>query len=219
VAGDFFNVDLLVSAMSMRFAFALSSLLCSLMLSACATVGAVSTAAKVANFALETVGLKAPDAPPLPEFQMPARNVALKLHAGKNLNSAETANPLSLITRIYKLKQTGAFYSMPYDTFLSPEKEKAALGGDLIEVRELSLIPGQLYEVTEKVSREANYVGIVTLFRKPAPQRWRAAFAAVDAETSGIIVGLHACSLTVGKGATTDQSSLSTMANSPSRCQ
>jgi type VI secretion system protein VasD len=205
----------------MRFIFVVLQFVLCVTLSACSAVGAVSTVAKVADFALETVGLKKPELPKppeLPDLQKPPRNVALKLHAGDNLNSGATDKPLSLITRVYKLKQTGAFYAATYDTFLSPEKEKQVLGADLLEVRELSLVPGQLYEVNEKVSRESSYVGIVTLFRSPAPQRWRAAFAANDAETSGIIIGLHACSLTLGKGATTDQSNIADLITTPSRC-
>lgn len=200
----------------MRFIFILLSLVMGLSLGACSSV------MKVTDFALESVGLKKPELPKppeLPEFQKPQRNVELKLHAGDNLNSGATDKPLSLIARVYKLKQTGAFYSAPYDTFLSPEKEKQVLGADLLEVRELSLIPGQRYEVTEKVSRESNYIGIVMLFRSPAPQRWRAAFAAQEAEASGIIIGLHGCSLTLGKGASTDQSNIAALISTPSRCQ
>ena len=203
----------------MRFLFAFFVLGSAFILSACAAVGAVSAATKIANFALESTGLKKPELPELPEFQKPPRNIALKLHASSNLNGGATGKPLSLITRVYKLKQTAAFYSAPYDVFLSPEKEKALLGADLLEVRELTLVPGQLYEVTEQVSRESTYIGVVTLFRKPAPQRWRAAFAAAEAETSGITMGLHACSMTLGKGASTDQVQMSEMVNIPSRCQ
>ena len=200
----------------MRFLFVFFVLGSAFILSACAAVGAVSAATKIANFALESTGLKKPE---LPEFQKPPRNIALKLHASSNLNAGATGKPLSLITRVYKLKQTAAFYSAPYDVFLSPEKEKALLGADLLEVRELTLVPGQLYEVTEQVSSESTYIGVVTLFRKPAPQRWRAAFAAAEAETSGITMGLHACSMTLGKGAFTDQVQMSEMVNIPSRCQ
>jgi type VI secretion system protein VasD len=200
----------------------------SLMLSACAALGPDSALGKVSDIALETIGLKKaeklekpalPTIPEIPELQKPPRNVALQLHAGTNLNAGNTDRPLSLLTRVYKLKQTGAFYSAPYEAFLSPEKEKAALGADLIEVRELNMIPGQLYSVTEKVSRESAYVGIVTLFRTPAAQRWRAAFVAKDAEGLGIIVGLHACSLTVGKGASMDQGTMASAANTPSGCE
>lgn len=197
-------------------------LLGSFMLSACGTLDSESTMGKAANYAMEKVGLKAPETPALPDMpdiQMPARKVALKLHAGSNLNVGATGQPLSLVTRIYKLKQTGAFNSAPYAAFLSPEAEKEALGADLIEVRELSLVPEQKYEVVEKLAPQANYLGIVTLFRTPAPQRWRAAFAVKEAESAGVIVGLHACSLTVGKGAVAEQAKQIDLANSPARCQ
>ena len=101
---------------------------------------------------------------------------------------------------------------------MSPEKEKAALGADLIEVREFNLVPGQMYEVTETVSREAGYIAVVTLFMSPAPKRWRIAFSAADAEAAGITLGLHACSLTLGKGAASDLGKLADSGNSPARC-
>jgi len=191
-------------------------------LSGCGTLDSDSTLGKAANYAMEKVGLKAPEIPELPEkpdIQMPSRKVTLKLHAGSNLNAGSTGKPLSLVTRVYKLKQTGAFNSAPYAAFLSPEAEKQALGADLIEVRELSLVPEQKYEVVEKLPPEANYLGIVTLFRSPAPQRWRAAFAVKEAQSDGIIVGLHACSLTLGKGAAAEPGQSINLVNLPARCQ
>jgi type VI secretion system protein VasD len=187
-------------------------------LSACGTTGLVSAVGKVADIALEATGFKKPEIPEIPDLQKPPRNVSLKLHAGDNLNAGTADKSLSLVAKIYKLKQTEAFYAASYDSFLSPEKEKLALGADLLEVREISLIPGQLYEVIEKVSRESSYIGVVTLFRTPAPQRWRAAFTSKDAETSGITLGLHACSLTLGKGAASDQAKLAALAATPARC-
>ncbi len=185
--------------------------------SGCSAVGAVSVVGKAAAAALEAAGLKMPDAPELPELQKPPRNVALKLHAGSNLNAGRTNLSFSVVARIYKLKQTGTFYSAPYDSFSSPDKEKIALGADLVEVREINLIPGQLYEVNEKVSRESGYIGIVTLFRSPAPLRWRAAFSAREAETLGVTLGVHACSLTLGKGAALEQVNQA-LAQTPARC-
>jgi type VI secretion system protein VasD len=193
-----------------------------LLLGGCSTVsGEPSTLSKMADLALEAVGMKKPEVPAvpeMPEMQKPPRKVALRLHAGSNLNAGATDTPLSLITRIYKLRQTAAFYATPYDSFLSPEKEKAALGADLIEVREINLVPGQVYEVTETVSREAGYIAVVTMFMSPAPKRWRIAFAAADAETMGITLGLHACSLTLGKGAASDLAKLADSGNAPARC-
>ena len=163
-----------------------------LMLQGCA-------AGTVAGAAMEIVGMR--KAPELPESQKPARNVAIRLHASPNLNAGAGSQPLALAARIYKLRQPAAFQQMPFDGFLSQHDERTLLGNDLLEVKEVMLIPGQRYEIVEKVTREACYIGVVALFRAPAEQRWRLAFAAGEAEKSGITVGLHACALSAGAGA------------------
>jgi type VI secretion system protein VasD len=153
----------------------------------------------LAGAALEAAGMR--KAPELPDAQKPPRSVAIRLHAADKLNVDARGQPLALVARIYKLRQSAAFEQAPYAAFLSPHAEKEALGADLIEVKEVTLVPGQRYEVLEKVSREAGYVGVVALFRAPAAQRWRLAFAAAEAEQAGLTVGLHACALSVGAGA------------------
>lgn len=108
----------------MRILHTISYITLCIALSACGTTGLVSAVGKVADFALEATGLKKPEVPEIPDLQKPPRNVALKLHAGENLNAGTADKSLSLVARIYKLKQTEAFYAAPYDAFLSPEKEK-----------------------------------------------------------------------------------------------
>jgi type VI secretion system protein VasD len=152
-------------------------------------------AGTIASAAIELAGLR--KAPELPELQKPPRQVAIRLHAGGNLNAGGGGQPLALSARIYKLRQRTAFERASYHGFLNPQTERELLGADLVEVREVQLIPGQRYEALESVSREATHIGVVALFRKPAPQRWRAAFSAADAEKSGITIGLHACALSV----------------------
>jgi type VI secretion system protein VasD len=147
---------------------------------------------------LESIMRKAPE---LPDAQKPPRSVAIRLHAAAKLNVDASGRPLALVARIYKLRQSAAFEQAPYAAFLNPRAEQEALGADLIEVKEITLVPGQRYEVTEKVAREAGYIGVVGLFRAPASQRWRLAFAAAEAEQAGLTVGLHACALSAGAGA------------------
>lgn len=190
-----------------------------LLLGGCSTTQEPSTLSKFGDLVLQAVGFQQPELPPVPDAQLPARKVVLRLHAGGNLNAGAGDTPLSAITRIYKLKQTAAFYATPYDSFLSPEKEKAALGVDLVEARELSLVPGQMVEATEVVGRDVSYIGVVTLFMSPAPRRWRVAFSAAEAENRGITLGLHACSLTIGKGAASDQGNLADSGNAPAQCR
>ena len=151
----------------------------------------------LANAALQMAGLAKP-APEVPEAQKPPRNVSIRLHAGQRLNTDPQGRPLALVARIYKLRQSAVFEQAPYDSFLDAAREKALLGSDLLEVQEVLLVPGQRYEIQEKVGREAAFIGVVALFRAPAAQRWRATFAAPDAERDGVTIGLHACALSVG---------------------
>ena len=158
-------------------------------------------AGSIAGSALEMVGIRKPVE--LPDLQKPPRTVAIKLHASPNLNADAAGHPLALVARIYKLRQTTAFERAAFEGFLNVHTERELLGNDLLEVKEIMLIPGQRYEISEKVSREAYYIGVVALFRAPAERRWRLAFAADDAEKSGITIGLHACAMSTGAGAAT----------------
>lgn len=140
-------------------------------------------------------------APEVADAQKPARTVSVRLHAANKLNTDARGQSLALVARLYKLRQSAAFEAAPYAAFLSPQAEQAAFGADLLEVKEITLVPGQKYEVQEKVSREAGYIGIVALFNKPAPQRWRLAYTAAEAEPAGVSVGVYACSMASGAGA------------------
>lgn len=147
--------------------------------------------------ALESVGIKKPE---VPESAKPERSIRWRLQASDALNTDAQGESLALLTRIYKLKSPNAFMQVPYEVFGDPAQEKARLGDELIETREVQLIPGQRHEVMDKVAREAPYVAIVALYRQPAPQRWRYVFSAEAAEKTGLTLGAHACALTVQSG-------------------
>jgi type VI secretion system protein VasD len=169
--------------------------LCTLcLLSACGGGGSLAGAA------MEAAGLRKP-APPLPEAPQPPRSVALRLHAAKRLNVDARGRPLALLVRVYKLRQRTAFEGAPYAAFLSAQAERDALGTDLIDVKEVMLVPGQQLELADTLAREAAYLGVVALFHAPAREGWRLAFAASEAEKTGVTVGLHACAMSVGGGA------------------
>lgn len=176
-------------------------------LSACAT-GTVDKA-------MEAVGVRA--SMPAAELPKPLRTVAIRLHAADKLNVDRQGKSMAVVARIYALRQSAPFEQAPYDTFLSAQKEKDALGADLVDVKEVTLVPGQHYEVSAKLAREAAYIGVVALFHAPSPQRWRFAFAADDAEKSGVTLGAHACSLSVAAGAAPALHTMQVL--SPVRCQ
>lgn len=153
--------------------------------------------------ALEAIGFKKPElpkAPDLPEVQLPDRKIRWRLHASDSLNVLPSGESVAMLTRIYKLRSPNAFLQAPYEVFGNPAKEKAQLGDDIIETREVQMIPGQQDEVTDQTAREARYIGIVALYRNPATQRWRYAFRSESAEKSGLSIGLHACAMSVQVG-------------------
>lgn len=168
--------------------------LCSLLAGCAAGVPLLGAAASTV---LQATGLGKPD---VPDAQKPPRNIALTLAAAPNLNAAKDNHPLAVVVRLYALKDPTSFQQASFDAFTDPAKEKGALGTDLLSVREVTLIPGQRYQMVEKVSREAQAFGIVALFRDPAMRRWKFAFDPAKSEKSGIMVGLHNCAMTVANG-------------------
>lgn len=174
------------------------------LLSGCAGAGVDAAAAAdkpLLAGAMEAVGLRKPPPPPLPEAQQPPRNVTLRLHAAKRLNVDARGQSLALLVRVYKLRQRAAFDAAPYAAFLSPQAEREALGADLVEVKEVTLVPGQQLELADRLARDTGWLGIVALYHSPAREGWRLAFAANEAEQAGVTVGLHACAMNVGSGA------------------
>lgn len=151
----------------------------------------------VKDKALESVGLKKAE---VPESAKPERTLAWTLQADEQLNRGRSGPALSVVTRLYKLRSPDALLKAPMETFGNPALERARLGDDLIEVREIPLVPGQVVSFKEKTHRDVRHVAVVALFHSPAAGRWRYAFATEDAERTGIALGAHACSLTVGQG-------------------
>lgn len=168
--------------------------------------GVMGLVGEAADKALVAMGLKKPatpeipDMPNVPDSALPDRRIAWRVFASDSLNVNEAGQSLALVVRLFKLKSPDAFLQAPYDTFGDTAKEKAALGDDLLAAREFQLVPGQHMQATDKVAREARFVGIVALYRNPAKGRWRYAFNAATAERSGLHIGAHACAMSVQVG-------------------
>jgi type VI secretion system protein VasD len=145
------------------------------------------------------IGLRKPA--PVPESQQPPRNVVVHLHAAPRLNVDARGRSLALLVRIYKLRQRGAFDEAPFAAFLSPQAERDALGTDLVDVREVTLVPGQRLDINDRLARDTPWLGVVALFHAPAGNAWRAVIPAAAAEGAGATVGLHACALSAGDAA------------------
>lgn len=180
-----------------------------LALSACASIqgGAQKFGEGLGNMgdkALETIGFKKPEVPQMPELPeaaKPARPMTLRLAASDSLNVDAAGRSLSLVVRVYKLRGATAFLNAPQETFGNNKQEKDALGDELIESREIVLLPGQQQRISERWAREATHIGVVALFRAPAPHRWRYAFELENFQLiDGLVLGAHACAMSVASG-------------------
>jgi type VI secretion system protein VasD len=133
------------------------------------------------------------------------QKVTLRLHAGQVLNTDASGQSLSVVARIYKLRDKQAFENAPAAAFMDPKNGVSQeLTADTLEAREVVLTPGQKYEVVETLPGEAAYIGVVALFRAPAEQRWHFVFDAKSAASSGITLGLHGCAISVASGQALD---------------
>jgi type VI secretion system protein VasD len=167
-------------------------------------VGCASSAGGggVLDSSLQMLGITKPNVPDVSAVPLPPVNkkVALRIHAGERLNVDGSGRSLSIVVRIYKLKDPNAFTLAPYDAFKNSDTERVAFGGDIIDVREIVLTPGQKHEVVETLSPSAPFLAVAALFRAPAQGRWHFAFDAAQAEKKGLTLGVHDCALSVATG-------------------
>lgn len=182
-------------------------------LAACATQSASDTAP---NLIQGAVGMKKPDSAVAAGRQ---KSVGIRVDAAKDLNADKNGRGLATVIRLYKLRDPIGFLAAPDSAFGTAQHDKQMLGNDLIEARELTLAPGQRLDLTERLGGDAAYLGIVALFHSPTPQRWRFAFAAEDAERSGIAVGIHTCAMTATKATPVGMSPNEAALLSPVKCK
>ncbi|MFD2450455.1 type VI secretion system lipoprotein TssJ [Ideonella paludis] len=180
-----------------RFTY-LSAVVLSLSLAACGSIGSGG----VVDKSLEAVGLKKPDTSAVNAIPLPPAEykVPLRIHAAEQLNSDPQGRSLSVVVRVYRLKETSAIALAPYDAFKNPDAEKLAFGSDVVSVREIVLTPGQHNEVVETLTPAAPYLAVVALFRSPAQGRWRFVFDGKAAQQKGVTLGVHGCALSVAVG-------------------
>jgi len=177
-----------------RLFTALACALASTAITGCAAVSAIGAVAGLTGNAIEMAGLKKPENAPV--------EVKLAIHAGENLN-AGAGQPMAVVTKIYYLKNPEQFQRAPLTQLIDTAGEKAALGESMLGSRELTLTPGQRYETVEKVPKQADYIAVAGLFYAPAPMRWKYVFKVESVEDDGIVLGAHACALTVATGSPT----------------
>lgn len=96
------------------------------------------------------------------------------------LNRDAGGNSLSVVVRIYQLKDAREFAKLTFDTLADGRSETGLLGAAVLEKTDVIIVPGGNYSGLEKLLDETRFVAIVGFFRRPDAHYWR---QLADAET------------------------------------
>jgi type VI secretion system protein VasD len=121
------------------------------------------------------------------------------LNAGPNLNPDTRGQALSVVVRIYQLKDKGRLELADYNAVWKNEKE--ALADDLVRRQERVVQPGTQENIEVTADPQAAYIGVVALFRNPAGDSWRQIIP-LSGKTQAITLSLSEQNLEISSGGT-----------------
>lgn len=116
------------------------------------------------------------------------------------LNRDVSGKSLSVVVRLYQLKQPTEFSKLAFDSLASGRPESDLLGSELIDKSEVVVLPGTQHVSTEKLSENANYLGVVAFFRQPETHYWRYLIPASQVRSKGVTFRLQDCYITLIDG-------------------
>lgn len=91
----------------------------------------------------------------------------------KVINRDENGNALSVVVRMYQLKERKAFARLTLDELSSGRSDEELLGDEFISRNEVVVVPGQRAINAAQLLADTRFVGIVAMFRQPDLDHWR----------------------------------------------
>ncbi|WP_035061851.1 type VI secretion system lipoprotein TssJ [Andreprevotia chitinilytica] len=105
-------------------------------------------------------------------FFAQTKTVKLDLLAREELNSDDKSQPLSVVVRVYQLRDGKRFASTSYEQLLT--EDKVRLADDLLASKEVILLPGASLSLDEPLDKDAKQIGVAAFFRKTdVPSGWQ----------------------------------------------
>jgi type VI secretion system protein VasD len=101
------------------------------------------------------------------------KDVRVMLLPTNRLNPDESGAPLSVIVRVYQLKNRDRFERADFRALW--KNDEKTLEGDVVERKEVTIYPETQTSVELQVDRKkgVQFLGIMALFRKPEGELWR----------------------------------------------
>lgn len=101
------------------------------------------------------------------------KEIMVSVRGTTDLNSLSGKNGLALVLRAYALKDNVAFFQVGKDVFESPTSSQSLAEQDVVNIKEVVVIPGQKLIISEKVDPAVSHVGLAGFFRDSGSTRWR----------------------------------------------
>jgi len=101
------------------------------------------------------------------------KDVRVTLLPTNRLNPDESGAPLSVIVRVYQLRNRDRFERAEFRTLWKTDEK--VLEGDLLERKEVTVYPETKTSVELQVDQKkgVQFLGVMALFRKPEGELWR----------------------------------------------
>lgn len=93
--------------------------------------------------------------------------------ADSRLNLDFNDHPLSVVLNVYQLRDRQTFARLTFDDFVSGKSDDTLLRDDIVSKTEFVVLPGNKQAIDTKLAPDAQYLGVVAIYRMPADQQWR----------------------------------------------
>jgi type VI secretion system protein VasD len=111
------------------------------------------------------------------------------------INRDINGKSLSVVVRLYQLKEKNEFTRLTFDAVASGKSDAELFPQEMVARTEVVLVPGATQKLTDKLMPEAKYVGVVGFFRRPDAQNWRFLVDADDVRSKGLSFAVQDCYL------------------------
>ena len=110
----------------------------------------------------------------------------VRASADQVINRDISGQPLSVVVRLYQLKQPKEFNALTFDLATSNRTDAELFGDSLIQRTEILMVPGTTHISAQGISPDAKFLGVVAFFRRPDTHYWRYLIDANQVRSKGL---------------------------------
>lgn len=123
-------------------------------------------------------------------------DISVRAEAEAVINRDHTGKPLSVAVRLYQLRSEQAFSQLTYESLTSGKGESVLLGGDLLGMKDMLMLPGGVVQLEGFTPDAATrFIAVLGFFRQPDKAYWRLLFPLAAVQDKGLLFRVQDCYL------------------------